>query len=398
MSQGTVVCAEDAAADIILPTTLPAELPETVDGKLDQAEAHLNAGELVEALQVGVAAVRQALRDAMGSTPSDPGALATYDTATRFMLRLGDRAVEVGDLAVAQSCYYQVHRRRNDMWQPLLGLADVARLSGRTWEAFEYYSEYLEMKGRPRDHRGDLGIGLTYLDLGKPRLAYVHLDRAVQLAPNNAEAKMGFARALYKTGKHKEALKHAEKAVELDNREPPEKRHRDYRYFLAIACRDAGEPERADREARQLANAIRAEMKQDPTNDRLLDQLDRVVVMRFGLLDSESKTDAKRRDPQIRIEMARLVEDRGLILQIKTYLEALAFVLKAWELDPKNVAVLRELGRLYRLVGDRDHAIEAYQTLLQVSPGHDEAKKALRDMDAPLAPPKPTTTTASTGQ
>ncbi len=393
------VDAEATDGDIPVPTTIAAEPPATAEAKLQQAEDLLKAGEYAESARVTVSALSQAVSEA---NSDDPAARTrgtnTYKNARRFLLQLAKQAVEAEELGVAMSCYTRLHNQQPTAWEPLLGLADVSRLAKRPWDAYEYYRDYLKMKGRPQDHRGQLGFGLVCLDLGQPRVARRNLEEAIRLAPRNAQAHMGLARALQALRKAKEALAHAEQAAALDNEAPPEKRHPEYRYWLALILKDARQTDRAIAVARQLADSARGRIREDPADVNGIDRLDEALKLLQQLLEEQAETDQGRRNPSIYLDLVRVIEDRGAIDQIRTHLHALTVLEKGLEQQPGNVDMLLQKAQLYQLAGYRDEAVKAYQAVLKVSSGNDAAKKALRQLGAPLAPPEPTTATAgSTG-
>ncbi len=379
---------------VAAPTTLPAELDPTIQGKLEQSEAFLKADNYADAVRAAVGALRQAVDETRKTTPPTDESRAVLETVVSFTLRLADQAKKAGELGVAQHCYTQVRYVDSTRWEPVLGLADVNRMAGQILAASDLYEVYLGMKGRPLDHRGHLGKGLCNLAMGHFGSAEFNLRKAIRAAPLNAEAHMGLARALHGRQRAKQAVAPAETAIRLDQKAPEDERHREYPYYLAMILKDADQLDRALTVARQLSDSVRGELQGSPTNVELVNHLEKVLLLRYGLLETLSATEQGRRDPQIFVEMAQVLEDLGTIRQIKVYLNALELLAKAQALDPEKVDVLLRQARLYRLVGARDAVIAAYQAALQVSPGNEQAKTALREMGAPLAPPEPAPTSA----
>ncbi|MBN1344137.1 MAG: tetratricopeptide repeat protein [Phycisphaerae bacterium] len=383
------VAAEEAAGGETA-ETLPPELDPTAGGKLAQAKAFLAQGEMVNALRAGASAARQAFREV--SKTRKPS--ADFDSAIRFLLDMGKQAISKDELGIARDCYTQVRQLDKKMWEPVLGLAEVMRLSGQSWEAFQFYGDYLKMPNRPRDHYGELGMGLVCLALGQNDSARMYLERAVNLAPNDAEAKIGLARALHARYKYKEALAYAKKAVADDRNAPPDKRHPEYRYWLALMYKDAGQLGDAIREAKELSDSIRGDFAGRPDDVALVDKLDQVLTLRYELLEAQAKTDRGRRSVEVYLEMAEVIESQGALLQLRSYLRALSALTPALEFAGNDAGLRLEIGRLYRLVGNRNEAVKAYQSVLEVSPGNAKAKEVLREMKAPLEAPKATSTTA----
>jgi len=379
-----------------LPEALSSPLAESIEGKLNQGKAFIADGDYSSASRATLAAAAQAIQE-YRRKPRPARAEERLNTAIDALLALADQALAAQEFGVARHCYNQLHGvRRPSEWEPLLGLAEVSRLSGQPWEAYQFYSDYLKLPSRPRDHRGELGLGLVSLQLGNLRTAQHYLERAVRLAPRNAEASMALARALHGVNKHKEAISHAETAVRIDLTAPPEERHVEYQYWLAIILKGSGEYDRAVAVARRLNESVLARFKEDPTDPERIQQLNQVLELRYGLLEDLAGTDLGGRDPQTFVDMARVIEDQGAVKQIEAYLQALTMLEKAKMLQPESVNVLLQQGRLYRLAGDRKRAVEAYQAVLKVSPGHEDAKTTLREMDAPLAPTEPTSAPTTT--
>jgi tetratricopeptide (TPR) repeat protein len=383
-----VVRGESAEESIVLPEEGMRELPQSIDGKLAEAKRQLEGQEFAEAAVAAVAAFRQAVQQAVGN-PGNLDARRRVEGMVPFMNNLARQALDGGDLAVAQHCYKEVRRVAPTVPETVLGLAEVARLGGRPWEAFQQYTDYLKMSERARDHRGDMGMGLVCLQLNKYSLALDYLQRANKSAPNSAEAAMGLARAYMGKHLYKKAQPIAERAVNLDDAAPPDKRHPEYRYYLAQILRGAGQLDRAVAIARQFVDSVRSNLRDSPGDGELIDQLDTALAVRLQLLQEQMRTDEGRRNPQVRLEMARTIEDQGLIRQIRSQLSALNLLQGLLEEQPENVDVLLAIARLCRLVGKKDDAIAAYQRILEVSPGNEMAKKTLREMGAPLQAPKP---------
>jgi tetratricopeptide (TPR) repeat protein len=379
-----------------MPATLPVALEPTVEGKLRQAEAAMSKGRYGEAVSPAFSGLRQALVE---SRKGDPRATALYDQMQRLCFKLAEQALQAKQYDVAGHCYSQLRNMYppSVTTEPLLGAADVARLrGGGFWEAYELYGEYLKQPNRPRDHRGELGMGLTCLALGQHSQAAYYLRNAIRLAPNLAEAHMGLARAYHGAKQFSKAAEAARKAVQLDDGEPPEKRHREYRYWLALVLKDAGQFDEAIATARQLTDSIRASIKAQPGDPELIDQLDKALTLRFQFLDSQSRTDQGSKDPRVFLEMAQVIEEQGAIQQVRAYFHAIELVLGALSLQPEDVNAGLRLGGLYRQVGNAAEAIKVYQGVLKVSPDNQEAKETLRAMGAPLAAPEPTVTSGPT--
>lgn len=389
--QTWAIAGEPTTTEPGFPTTLPPEqLDPTVEGKLKRAEELLKDNQFEEAVAPALAAVRQAAGDAKDRV--------LLDRAVRFVLQLADRAKEAERYGVAQHCYAQVRSMYPDKLlsgEPLLGLADVARLTDRNWEAYEYYSAYLKLSNRTPDHRGELGMGLTCVALGQNASAVIYLRTAVRRSPNNAEAHMALARALQGENKNREAVESARRAIQLDEAQPPEKRRRDYRYYLAVILKSAQQTDEALAVARELADTLRSAIKMDPTTVKNIDDLERVLILRYQLLEMQTKTEEGSKNPQLYLELAQVVEEQGAIQQIRAQYRAIENVLIAQQLQPENTTILLRLAGLYRLVGNTNEAIKAYQEILKISPGQTDAKEALRSLGAPLTAPEPTSAPAT---
>lgn len=384
--------AETVDTEAPIPESLKPELAPTVKGKIEQVDEFVKQGDYTEAARAVSSAIRQAIKEYRAKT----GTQATYNDAMNRTLKLGDQALEAEEYGVAQHCYVQVRSVRKDLPPPVLGLAEVARLSHQYMEAYQLYHDYLKMPRRSQDHRGDLGIGLACLEMGQHDSARFYLQRAVNQAPNNAEAKMGLARALFRKNKVQIALKHARVAVDLDDAVPPEKRHPEYRFWLARILGQNNQLDQGIATARQVVASVGSSHKENPTDTELMDKLDQALILLYQLVGKQSTTAEGSQDPRVFMDMARIVEAQGELRQKRVFLIALNVLAKAQELQPEDVNVLRQVGRLHRLLGDRGRIVSTYQEILKISPGDEVAKSVLRELDAPLAPAQPTTTRSTT--
>lgn len=391
------VYAESAELNLVLPETRPVELADTVEGKLEQAERALKAREFEHAYKAGVEALNQAIAELpkVGS-PSRQKAEQKIVPILRLLTNLGNQALEANDLAVAQVSYGEVLKVSPNSSEAILGRAEVSRLAGRVWEGFQLYSDYLKRDDRPRDGRAELGMGLVCLELRKFPLAVPYLEEAVRVAPNNAEAVMGLARAYFGKDLYKKAVPYANKAIDLDKAAPLEKQHPEYRYWQARILRSAGQLDTAITVAREYVDWVTSALRATPGDIEMINHLDDALGLQYELLQARLDTDQGRRDPRVRLEMARIVERQGVVSQVRSYVRALELLKVLHEEQPDNVDVLLQVGRLARLLNKGQDAIQAYQRVLEISSGNEQAKTALREMGAPLRAPKPATTTTAT--
>ncbi len=385
-----VTLAEQAPSPATLPQGLPAQLPDTVPGKIDQVEKALQQADYPEAGRAAIAAVTQSLRQAR----VDSSKMTLFATAVQSLLQVASAAKEAGDYQTAAHCYSQARSVRSDLSEPILGLAEVARLTGQSWEAFRLYGDYLKVPAteRPQDERAHLGLGLVCLSLGQNSTALYHLKRATQIAPNNAEALMALARAQWQCRKWKDAVKTGERAVAIDDQQPEDKRNPQYRYWLSHIYNDAGEFDKGLEACRRSNAALRDQLKRYPKDLGLLNDMERGLDLHSQLLNKVMNTPTGRQNPSLHLELASVIEAQGAIKQIRHELHALELLTGAVEAFPKNADLLLAVGRLARLVGDSETAIGAYQAILKIDPDRAQAKEALREMGAPLQ--SPTTTAA----
>ncbi len=389
------VAAEAQRADLPeLPAELPQALEENPNALMDQARSLAKEGNLTEASR----AANQASRMAWKDVRSGKGTMDTYNKTLEVLTEIGHQAKKADELSVAYRCFSFLRNMNPPRkWEPLLNLADVARLSNRPWEAFELYSDYLKLKpsDRPQDHRGHLGMGEACLTLGKHQLARYHLERALTLAPNNAECRMALARAIHGMRRYADAVPHAEEAVRQDAARPPEERNPEYRYHLAVILRDAGRLDRGIDIARELTDTAQAELKANPADLEAIGRMERVLDLREDLLTRYMETPQGSQNMEVLVDMAQVLEAQGALKQIRASLSAIEVLNRALELDANNVPVLLQIGRLSRAVGDEESAVQAYQAVLKVSSDNEEAKKVLRELGAPLTAPEATTKAAT---
>lgn len=379
-----------------LDTEVPADLDKSVPGKLEQVDAWLGQGNFEEAARAAVAALRQAQRDLQ----KDSSKTTMFRTAWRTLLKVADVAKQAGAYGIATHCFSQCKTVWPDASEPIIGLADTNRLAGRTWEAFRLYDDYMKIPAnkRPQDERAHLGQGLVCLDLAQANLALYHLKKACEIAPNNAEARLGLARAQFMTKKFDNAVKSAERAVALDDQQPVDKRHPEYRYWLARIYNASGELEKGIEATRILNNTLRDQVKRNPTDRQLLRELEEGLALYAQLLRKHANTPSGRENAALYLEIASIIEAQGAIQQIHRYLDALDMLRGTREKLPQNIDILLAIGRFGRLVGDSETAIDAYQSVLKIASDHEQAKEALREMGAPLQPPAPTTSAAASAR
>lgn len=225
--------------------------------------------------------------------------------------------------------------------------------------------------GRPGQGQVDsaairLETALRYLALGWDREAREHLQEAVRLAPDGAEARVLLAMSYHAAGRWEQAVFHYQRAIA---RAPSLAALRvligdiylaqgrlaeaEAEYTAALATEDgAGWAYYGLGRVRQAQGAPGAEEMYAAAVERAPDLLD------------------------ARLRLARLLRVRG---QPE---DALDHLLYAQRLDSRLPALRLELGLTYEQLGRWSEAQHEYRMVLQLDPGNDEARLRLGTLEA----------------
>ncbi len=215
---------------------------------------------------------------------------------------------------------------------------------------------------QPDNPRAWCGLGVILVNQRRPDEAVPHFARAIEIAPNLAEAQFNMGVALYHTGDLKGAITHYEKALEL---QPG--------MFLAhnnlgVALQDLGPLDEAVnhyREAIRLAPAF-ADARRN---------LARVLAQRGELSEAAScwveLVSQHPADVQARFALAHvLLAQNRLDDATKQLLELL-------RLKPDWAQVHNSLGTALSRQGRADEAIPHFQEALRLDPNLTEARSSL---------------------
>ena len=190
---------------------------------------------------------------------------------------------------------------------------------------------------------GDLDV--SYEDM------LVHSSKALELAPDLAEAHASKGIALYVAGQPKEAIPALKRAMELDAE------LFEARFFYGMSCRDAGNLEEA---AQQLERAARLQTRNHQPLTMLAD-----VYTALGL-KAESEAAARRSLRRIsdafgpKPEVAEVLAMGAVTLvMIGEYGRAGAWVRRALLLDPESYSVRYNAACTYAVIGRPDLAVQS---------------------------------------
>lgn len=118
------------------------------------------------------------------------------------------------DPEVLVADYREALARSPNLAAARLGLAEELLKTHRNAEAAREYTAYLAL--RPDDPNGHVGAGRNARESGDSAAAVRHLDRALELDPRNVLARKERAGIDHQRGDHRAALAHLDEAVRLE--------------------------------------------------------------------------------------------------------------------------------------------------------------------------------------
>jgi tetratricopeptide (TPR) repeat protein len=135
------------------------------------------------------------------------------------------------------------------------GMANLHRgraaLRAKTGDYTGAVDDYTRALGSERESVAYVGRGWSYLALEAPALALADFDHAVQLNPEDADARSGLACARIKVGKYRDAVADAEKALQL-GATTGHVRYQAARVFAQAAVKVVQDDELASSQRREL--------------------------------------------------------------------------------------------------------------------------------------------------
>jgi protein O-mannosyl-transferase len=250
------------------------------------------------------------------------------------------------------------HGLHDGRWEEGLRMAQRLVILGRYDEA-EQWVEKLEPQA-PRAGLAHQGVGMQYLVENQTSQAIAHLTRALEIDPNQPLVQYTLGQALLKAGRAKDAVPRLERGFDAGIEIPLGG------FDLALALRDAGDPQRA-------ADVIR--------RVRFSDDTDLEMWLRAGRLAVELKApDAAepffKHAAEMSPNQASARQQYGLNLLVLGRFEQAAFELaEAVRLDPRNADSLSHLAYCELKLGRRGEAATHASAALALNPEDQLAKQ-----------------------
>jgi tetratricopeptide (TPR) repeat protein len=329
-----------------------------------------------------VLVVLACLSVAVAQTPQSAApAPASQPLSLDQLFLQGEGALKAGDAATAIKAFTTISQAQPNNTAALLGLAEAYLKANNSLKAVEVYSRCAKIS--PGDWRPEYGLGTVYLQLNYYPMAKFNLEKALQLAPNQPQARGRVAtnlavcyRGLQQTNK---ALDMARQALALDPT------NIDTHRLLITLYVDANRADDALAEVQATADSLRASLAK-ATDDRLKgEQLVQVLAIRVDLL--RARIAAQPDDPSLRLQMADAMEQHKLADQQATYHLALEQVDIALQKAPQDPDVLFAHGRLENLIGRPSKAVEDLEALLKITPNDARARQLLEKIEAASTQP-----------
>jgi tetratricopeptide (TPR) repeat protein len=190
--------------------------------------------------------------------PGDPRPYLWYTEVDRRTQ--ADPAVTIGH-------YREALKRKPDLDEARLGLAEELRKAHRIAEARQEYDTYLT--AHPRDPEPYVGAGRLALDQGVESAAIQHLDRALVLKPDHLAALNYRAAIEMRHGRFDGALEFLNRALRVDPADPELLYNRGLVLSRlgrkAEAQADLRKHHKLERDSDEL-NRLREHLNQDPNN------------------------------------------------------------------------------------------------------------------------------------
>ncbi|PJZ77315.1 anaphase-promoting complex, cyclosome, subunit 3 [Leptospira neocaledonica] len=194
-----------------------------------------------------------------------------------------------------------------------------------------------------------------------------YFREAATLTPNDAKALYNLSIVLKKNGKLEESVKYLELANQAGSNDPE--------LFRSIA-----EGFEQLNQGEQSINALQKGLKYNPNNLDLLFQLAETYYNRGDLLAAEETyrriVDSTPGDSFTETALLNL----GVVLdQMERYGEAITYLNRVLDLNPKNAKAYYNLGLVYKHTGNGTQAIENFRKSSYLDPDDIKPKEALGD-------------------
>ncbi|WP_333839937.1 tetratricopeptide repeat protein [Pelomicrobium sp.] len=292
---------------------------------------------------------------------SPPGAPKTEGTPVQDKLQAGYAALNGNDLTEAAKAFTQAHALDPKAPEPLLGLAEVARLK-KDLKGVEHWLRKA-LAAAPEDAAVQRAWGRYEFVMGRHSAAEAAFQKAIRLDPKSAGGYLDLG-DLYMTALHKP--KEAAEAYGEAARLAP--RHGGAHHGLGMALA-------AQRRFDEAEAAFRKAAALSPGNPLPLQALGRLHLSR-GKLEPALAAFNELLEAHPDFVPARL--DRGDLFMAKgEHDKAIADYQRAAQAAPKNADAQFKLGTAYHGSGRMVEAEKAYRAALKADPRHAPAHNNL---------------------
>ena len=213
------------------------------------------------------------------------------------------------------------------------------------------------VRATPGAEPGHLMLGFVLARLGRTTEAIPELEKAVELNPNDSDARTNLALAYEQIGAPAKAIPHFAKLDEIARAQghhlPPA--------VLAAYVRSLA----ATKQWNDATAKMQAALASDPQNAELHDECGSLYAQQHDWSKAQQQfAEAIRLQPGFAAAHLHL----GITLEAAGQPGALAELAKAHELAPQNEQIALELAKAFTLAGKDDQAIAVLERALQHSP------------------------------
>lgn len=221
-----------------------------------------------------------------------------------------------------------------------------------------------KLKKNPNDIPGWTLLGRSYANLGQQEKSVQAFEKAMALAPNDANLRVTYGETLISSADGKvtpEAHKVLMAAHKIDPQNPG------VRFNLALADHQAGNSQKA-------YDALTEIMEKAPAGAPWVEKVrDRRNQLAAELKLPASSPTSTQSNPPTNSSVAKPIpSDDNQAVLIRSMVDRLAAKM---EKNPGDLEGWLKLGRSHRVLGEYDQAVRAYEKALALAPGNLEIRK-----------------------
>lgn len=300
-------------------------------------------------------------------------ALAYADSADKYSLEKanvyffkGRIYSELGRFEEAEKSYYKVLNDFPGYKGAWNNLGNNAFRQQRFKEAIDFYSKEKVYNNEPIPLRA---MGRAFVELGEIDSAKIYFQRAIRADPSYAAAYFNLAQLEEDEGNFNDALKHANKAFDLDNS------NLEYQYVFASLLGQIGQSKKAIDNLKVIIEKWpwhhashyslgRALMRNGQT-DIGKNYLDKAESLRAKQAKIDHLENTVRAVPDDPLSYAVLAFNYRVVGR---YNDAMHSYKVALYLDPQNFDIWNNVANLYLLQGDTTACLETYNNIITRNP------------------------------